>query len=111
MSRVIIALIHFYRWIISPFLSPGCRFEPTCSRYAITSIEFHGLSKGLWLTLKRLARCHPYERLAKQIGSSWGYDPVPQVKPANLPFPSKPKLKSSTRKPATLSPSTFSPSN
>ena len=95
MVRLIIALIHCYRWLISPFLSPGCRFEPTCSRYAITSIEFHGLAKGLWLTLKRLARCHPYEKIAEQIGSSWGYDPVPMPKPANKPVPSHPTLNSS----------------
>lgn len=95
MARLIIALIYFYRWVISPFLSPGCRFEPTCSRYAITSIEFHGLTKGLWLTFKRLVRCHPYEKIAEQIGSSWGYDPVPMIKPANKPTPTHPTLNSS----------------
>lgn len=95
MARLIIALIHFYRWVISPFLAPGCRFEPTCSRYAITSIEFHGLFKGLWLTFKRLARCHPYEKIAEQIGSSWGYDPVPMKKPANKSPSSNPTLNSS----------------
>lgn len=85
MSRLVISLIHFYRWAVSPFLSPSCRFEPTCSRYAITSIEFHGLAKGTWMTLKRLARCHPYEKFAEKIGASWGYDPVPAPKPANIP--------------------------
>lgn len=84
MSRLIISLIYFYRWVISPFLPPRCRFEPTCSRYAIHSIETHGLIKGLWLTLKRLARCHPYEKVSQQIGTAWGYDPVPEKKPANL---------------------------
>ncbi|MCX7338564.1 MAG: membrane protein insertion efficiency factor YidD [Alphaproteobacteria bacterium] len=83
MARTIIGLIHCYRWIISPFLAQGCRFEPTCSRYAINSIECHGLFKGLWLTIKRLLRCHPYEKLSEQIGKSWGYDPVPEKEPAN----------------------------
>ena len=89
MKRLIISLIHLYRWMISPFFPRRCRFDPTCARYAIHSIECQGLGKGLWLTLKRLARCHPYEKLTKQLGPSWGYDPVPAVKPANESASSK----------------------
>ena len=77
MSRFLVSLIHIYRWAISPFLPPRCRFEPTCSRYAIHAIECHGVVKGLWLVAKRLLRCHPYEKFSTRIGASWGYDPVP----------------------------------
>lgn len=75
MSRLIIGFIYCYRWLISPFLRPSCRFEPTCSRYAIHAIEYHGLRKGLWLAAKRIFRCHPI----KCLGGSSGYDPVPEV--------------------------------
>lgn len=78
MSRLIVNLIYLYRWIIAPFLKQGCRFEPTCSRYAIHAIESHGLRRGLRLTAKRLIRCQPSERLAKYLGPSWGYDPIPK---------------------------------
>jgi len=61
--------IYFYRACISPMFPPTCRFTPTCSRYAIEALRRHGPVKGLWLTLKRLSRCHPW-------GGS-GYDPVP----------------------------------
>ena len=63
--------IRFYQLVISPLLPPACRFYPTCSAYAMEAILRHGLVRGSWLTLKRLARCHPW-------GGS-GYDPVPQV--------------------------------
>lgn len=61
--------IHFYRICISPMLRPSCRFTPTCSRYALEALRRHGPIKGLWLTIKRISRCHPW-------GGS-GYDPVP----------------------------------
>lgn len=61
--------IHFYRRCISPMLGPSCRFSPTCSAYALEALQKHGPLKGLWLTIKRLSRCHPW-------GGS-GYDPVP----------------------------------
>jgi putative membrane protein insertion efficiency factor len=77
MSRIIIAIIHVYRWMISPFLPPRCRFDPTCSRYAINALETHGLRRGLVLVARRLLRCHPYEKLSKQLGEPFGYDPVP----------------------------------
>jgi putative membrane protein insertion efficiency factor len=86
MSRLIISLIYLYRWMISPFFSPSCRFEPTCSRYAIHAIETHGLVRGLWLVIKRLARCHPYEKISLKLGISWGHDPVPE-RAAKQPLP------------------------
>lgn len=64
-----LAALKGYQWLISPLLPPACRFEPTCSSYAYQAIARHGLAKGLWLALKRLARCHPF--------CHGGYDPVP----------------------------------
>ena len=64
-----IALIKIYQWIISPILGPKCRFTPTCSQYGIEALKKHGLFRGVWLTVKRIARCHPW-------GGS-GYDPIP----------------------------------
>ena len=62
-----------YRFLISPFTPPSCRFEPTCSSYAEKAIRQHGTWVGFWLTLKRLSRCHPIER----FGGESGFDPVP----------------------------------
>ena len=69
------APIHFYRFAISPWLPHTCRFEPSCSRYALEAIERHGPLAGTWLTLQRLARCHPIEWL----GGRSGFDPVPEI--------------------------------
>jgi putative membrane protein insertion efficiency factor len=69
LSLPFIALIKLYQWIISPILGPKCRFTPTCSTYAIEALKKHGVFKGLWLTIKRLGRCHPW--------GGHGYDPVP----------------------------------
>ena len=63
------SLIHFYQVAISPFTLPSCRFEPTCSKYGYEAIQRHGLVKGSWLTIKRLARCNPIHQ--------GGFDPVP----------------------------------
>lgn len=62
-------LIRVYQRVISPAFPPSCRFTPTCSTYALTSIGRYGLIKGGWLAIKRIARCHPW--------SSGGFDPVP----------------------------------
>ena len=62
-------IIKIYQKLISPILLPSCRFNPTCSQYSIQSLNKYGLLKGLWLTFKRISKCHPF-------GSS-GYDPVP----------------------------------
>lgn len=65
----LIALVRLYQRCISPLTPPSCRFTPTCSQYALEALRKYGPIKGLWLTLKRLSRCHPW-------GGS-GYDPVP----------------------------------
>jgi len=64
-----ISLIWAYRVTISPLLGPSCRFEPTCSEYGLQAFTRHGFWRGLWLTIRRIGRCHPYSR--------GGYDPVP----------------------------------
>ncbi|UTH75631.1 membrane protein insertion efficiency factor YidD [Chromobacterium sp. IIBBL 290-4] len=69
MSRFLILLIRFYQLAISPWLAPRCRFQPTCSSYAIEAVSKHGALKGGALAARRICRCHPW-------GGS-GYDPVP----------------------------------
>ncbi|MGQ0742079.1 MAG: membrane protein insertion efficiency factor YidD [Alphaproteobacteria bacterium] len=65
--------IYIYRYIISPVLPPACRYQPSCSVYALEALRVHGPIKGAWLAARRLTRCHPVEWL----GGSSGYDPVP----------------------------------
>jgi putative membrane protein insertion efficiency factor len=70
MARRLVAAVRVYQREVSPKLPPGvCRFEPTCSRYAVEAIETHGARRGTWLTLRRLLRCRP--------GAARGADPVP----------------------------------
>ena len=69
MQTIFKALIKAYRYTISPLLGPRCRFYPTCSAYALEAIELHGSIRGIWLTLRRIARCHPWHE--------GGCDPVP----------------------------------
>ncbi|HMH22603.1 MAG TPA: membrane protein insertion efficiency factor YidD [Puia sp.] len=64
-----VALIRVYQWVISPLIGPKCRFTPTCSHYAIEALKKYGIFKGAWLSLKRIARCHPW--------GGHGVDPVP----------------------------------
>lgn len=67
------APILLYRRLISPLLPPACRFQPSCSAYALEALRTHGPIKGLWLSVRRLARCHPFTIL----GGGSGFDPVP----------------------------------
>ena len=69
LSWPFIVLIKAYQYILSPYLPNSCRYTPTCSEYGIQALKKHGPIKGLWLTVKRIGRCHPW-------GGS-GYDPVP----------------------------------
>ena len=69
LRSALVGLARAYKMWISPWLPPACRFEPTCSVYAAEAIELHGVSRGLLLAVRRLARCHPFSR--------GGFDPVP----------------------------------
>ncbi|MFJ1429823.1 membrane protein insertion efficiency factor YidD [Capnocytophaga canimorsus] len=64
-----VLLVRFYQLFISPFTPSACRYVPTCSQYTLEALKKHGLFKGGYLAIKRIARCHPW-------GGS-GYDPVP----------------------------------
>ncbi len=67
--RVLLKLIRAYQLALSPLLGPRCRFYPSCSSYAHSAIERHGLGRGMWLGMRRILRCHPF--------AEGGYDPVP----------------------------------
>ncbi|WP_008319079.1 membrane protein insertion efficiency factor YidD [Leptolyngbya sp. PCC 6406] len=67
------ALVRGYRSLISPLLPPMCRFQPSCSCYALIALDRHGAMGGSWLALRRIVRCHPFH--------PGGYDPVPDVFP------------------------------
>lgn len=69
MKRLLIGLLRFYQYAISPLLGRRCRYFPTCSEYAVEAVQKHGAMKGGWLGLKRVCRCHPWH--------PGGYDPVP----------------------------------
>jgi len=68
-SWLFLGIIKLYQLLLSPLLGANCRFTPTCSQYGIEAIKKHGPFKGGWLTLKRIASCHPWGR--------HGHDPVP----------------------------------
>ncbi|HHU30065.1 MAG: membrane protein insertion efficiency factor YidD [Bacillota bacterium] len=68
MVKLLIFLLHFYQKYISPLKMPVCRFTPTCSEYAVQAIKRYGPYKGLWMSVCRLSRCHPFH--------PGGYDPV-----------------------------------
>lgn len=70
MRLILLWLIRGYQLAISPLLGANCRFHPTCSCYAHAAIERHGPLRGVWLTIKRILRCHPF--------TPGGYDPVPE---------------------------------
>ena len=87
MKQILIALIRGYQIALSPFFGQHCRFTPTCSHYAIESLQKHGVIKGCWLTIKRLLHCQPWHK--------GGYDPVPSANNnADMNPALKPALKS-----------------
>lgn len=72
--RALIGLVLLYRWLLKPWLGNACRFEPTCSAYALQALERHGAARGAALAGWRLLRCHPW--------CDGGIDPVPDAGPS-----------------------------
>jgi uncharacterized protein len=70
MRFLLIAIVKFYKTFISPVLGDNCRFYPSCSTYSMEAFELHGVLKGLYLTARRLLKCHPFHE--------GGIDPVPE---------------------------------
>lgn len=73
LARLISLPVRGYRLIASPWVGHGCRFQPTCSAYALTALEYHGAFRGSWLMIRRIFRCNPW--------GGQGYDPVPGTDP------------------------------
>ena len=74
-NLILILIIKFYKYFISPYTRPSCRYLPTCSDYFIDCIKLNGAIKGSMLGIKRIFRCHP----VKFLGGSDGFDPVPNL--------------------------------
>jgi putative membrane protein insertion efficiency factor len=77
MQRVILVILAGYKQFISPLLPPSCRFHPTCSEYMMEAVRRYGPRHGVWLGLRRLARCHPFH--------PGGLDPVPAPGTPGIP--------------------------
>ena len=73
LARLLALPVRGYRLLFSPWVGHNCRYQPTCSAYALEALERHGGLKGGWLALRRILRCHPFGRS--------GYDPVPGADP------------------------------
>jgi putative membrane protein insertion efficiency factor len=69
MRAALVGLVKAYRLLLSPWLGTSCRFEPTCSHYALAALQQHGAAAGSYLTVHRILRCHPW--------CAGGHDPVP----------------------------------
>ena len=67
--------VRAYRLLFSPWVGHNCRYQPTCSAYALEALARHGALKGGWLAARRIGRCHPW--------GSTGYDPVPGADPGH----------------------------
>ena len=75
MTKILILIVKFYKYFISPLLGGRCRFLPTCSEYFIEALNTQGLRKGIILGTKRILKCHPF----KILGSDHGIDFVPEA--------------------------------
>jgi putative membrane protein insertion efficiency factor len=99
-QKTLVALVKGYRLLLSPWLGSSCRFEPTCSAYSLQALQQHGAVKGSYLTLYRLARCHPW--------CHGGFDPVPSS--ASRPSAGRFSLFTHLVTPVTSNPSKKKPS-
>lgn len=68
MKKLIIFMIRLYQIVVSPLKIPTCRFYPSCSHYALQAVQKYGVIKGVWLSVVRISKCHPFH--------PGGYDPV-----------------------------------
>ena len=76
MQKILVILLKGYQYLVSPWFGQTCRFYPSCSCYAIEAVEKRGVLMGLWLTVRRIGRCHPWH--------PGGFDPVPKKCEAKL---------------------------
>ena len=94
LARALIAPLRFYQRFISPALPASCRYYPTCSAYAVESLQVHGALRGSWLTARRVGRCHPWH--------AGGFDPVPPPRERRESPASSVPVESSSRTPGTV---------
>ena len=71
-TKVLIKIIKFYKYLISPLFGHSCRYLPTCSEYSIDALKEYGFAKGIFLSIKRILTCHPF----RFLGGGHGFDPV-----------------------------------
>jgi len=83
-QSLLVGIVKSYRLLLSPWIGSSCRFTPTCSAYSLQALQEHGAAAGAYLTLARIARCHPW--------CAGGHDPVPQAKPRIFAFLHQKKL-------------------
>ena len=95
-ARVLLWMLDFYQKGISPLTPPSCRFESTCSAYAVGAVRAHGAWRGTWLAVWRLLRCGPWTR--------GGWDPVPEPRARSVPVPAPPSEDSPTEDPPATDP-------
>ena len=72
-THLVLVVLRGYKWAISPWFPPSCRYVPTCSEYAMEAVERYGSLRGCWMALCRILRCHPFVK--------GGYDPVLRSQP------------------------------